>query len=510
VNQLLYHGWPYTAPGVEYPGWRFYAAAVFNEKNPWWIVMPEINDYLARTSQLLRQGQAVNDIAVYLPEEDAFAAMTPSNLQMVQAGGNGILNRLVNPLVPVILDAGYNFDGIDAGVLASQGRIEGATLAFGDSRYRMVVLPRMSRITAASLRTLEAFANAGGVLIAVDAAPSLAPGYHPTEADARSVREISARLFTGPDAKGVVVPFADLPATLRRTLTPDVRIAQAQPAVGFLHREAGAQHVYFFANTTNQPVATTAELRVSAKTAAWWDATTATKTAADLTSTAAATMTVALNLAPYEARFLITGDDVSVSRSARTAATPTLDLSHDWNLSFKNAAPEPSPAGITLRNLGSWTDLPETRHFAGVATYTKTLSLSADQLSTGATWWLDFGSGVAGDVAGGPMGMHAQFQPAVADAAVIYVNGRKAGALWCPPYRVDVSRLLRVGENELRIEVANRASNYLADTARHPLPDYSALNADKRLGGNRFQPQDLAALRVTPSGLLGPISLVAE
>ncbi|HSQ19046.1 MAG TPA: glycosyl hydrolase, partial [Blastocatellia bacterium] len=48
VNQLIGHGWPYTAPGVEYPGWRFYAAGVFNEKNPWWIVMPDVSKYLQR------------------------------------------------------------------------------------------------------------------------------------------------------------------------------------------------------------------------------------------------------------------------------------------------------------------------------------------------------------------------------------------------------------------------------------------------------------------------------
>ena len=50
INQLIGHGWPYSAPQAEYPGWRFYAAAVFNEKNPWWIVMPDVNRYLAATS----------------------------------------------------------------------------------------------------------------------------------------------------------------------------------------------------------------------------------------------------------------------------------------------------------------------------------------------------------------------------------------------------------------------------------------------------------------------------
>ena len=23
INQLIGHGWPYTPPGIEYPGWRF-------------------------------------------------------------------------------------------------------------------------------------------------------------------------------------------------------------------------------------------------------------------------------------------------------------------------------------------------------------------------------------------------------------------------------------------------------------------------------------------------------
>src|SRR5947199_3664919 len=70
INQLIGHGWPYTAEGVDYPGWRFYASAVFNEKNPWWIVMPDIASYLQRLSYLLRQGTPVNDVALYLPNDD--------------------------------------------------------------------------------------------------------------------------------------------------------------------------------------------------------------------------------------------------------------------------------------------------------------------------------------------------------------------------------------------------------------------------------------------------------
>ena len=42
-----------------YPGWSFYAAGAFNEKNPWWIVMPDVMRYLQRASFMLRQGRPV-------------------------------------------------------------------------------------------------------------------------------------------------------------------------------------------------------------------------------------------------------------------------------------------------------------------------------------------------------------------------------------------------------------------------------------------------------------------
>jgi alpha-L-rhamnosidase len=46
INQLVGHGWPYSPDMAGNPGWRFYAAAVFNDQNPWWPVMPDITRYL--------------------------------------------------------------------------------------------------------------------------------------------------------------------------------------------------------------------------------------------------------------------------------------------------------------------------------------------------------------------------------------------------------------------------------------------------------------------------------
>ncbi len=100
-------------------------------------------------------------------------------------------------------------------------------------------------------------------------------------------------------------------------------------------------------------------------------------------------------------------------------------------------------------------------------------------------------------------GMRTWIDPPVREAAVIYVNGQRAGSLWCPPYRLDVTSLVRPGKNSLRIVVGNTALNHMAG---RKLPDYKLLNLRY---GERFQPQDMDKVQVLPSGLTGSVRLVS-
>ena len=100
--------------------------------------------------------------------------------------------------------------------------------------------------------------------------------------------------------------------------------------------------------------------------------------------------------------------------------------------------------------------------------------------------------------------MQAWLDAPVREAAVVYVNDQRAGSVWSPPYAVDVTTFLRVGNNHLRIQVANLAINHMANRA---LPDYHLLNLRY---GTRFEPQDMDKVRPVPSGLLGPIRLMAR
>jgi hypothetical protein len=128
-------------------------------------------------------------------------------------------------------------------------------------------------------------------------------------------------------------------------------------------------------------------------------------------------------------------------------------------------------------------------------------------LASGHALYLNFGEGTpvpVGSERRSGSGMRAWLESPVREAAVVYVNGKRAGSVWHPPYQVEITSLLRAGENSLRVVVANLAINGLA---KGPLPDYKALTAKY---GERFQAQDMNSVQPQPSGLLSPVRLVAK
>jgi beta-galactosidase len=530
VNQLIGHGWPYLPPGAEYPGWRFYAAGAFNEKNPWWIVMPDVARYLQRVSFMTRQGRPANDVAIYISNSDAWASFSPGRVSI----NNAVSRRLGPEIIRRILESGYNLDFFDDGLLEMRGKAERGALAFGDLKYKVVVLPGVERIPPSTFRKLEQFAAGGGILVATRSIPSLAPGFKAAEEDQKTVRDIGQRLFKDKNAPGIFLESdAGVGEALAKRQTPDVKFSPAAPEIGFVHRATESGEIYFLANAGNTPKQVKTAFRIVGMNPEQWDPLTGRIAAAEIIERTDGGTSINLDLAPYESRFIVFTNRKLPARGAgeKTAfMPPPIDLSEGWIVTFgkeSNAA--------AMDKLRCWTEDERTRYFSGVAVYEKKFSVPADMLKDNLALQIKFGGQLkakvqtGGDEYGMPAdtgkqsepqsdaaegtkvqtkpgpGMWAILDTPVREAAVVYVNGKRAGAVWCPPYCVDVTVLLRGGENYIRIEVANLAINYMADTKKHPLPDYSALIARF---GDRFQAQDMDKIRPVPSGLLGPIRLI--
>lgn len=499
VTQLIGHGWPNTPAGVEWPGARFYAASVLSDANPWWIVMPEVSRYLQRTSAMLRQGAAVNDVALYLPVSDAWSRMQPGNVHLF-----GMLRDHVGTtLVSSLLDAGFTFDVVDDLRLQMEARVDGRELVIGSGRYKAVVVPDAEIVPPQTMDLLVAFVRAGGTVVATRRLPSHAPGFRATTEQHAHVAKAARTMFGGTQAGGLFVEQdADAGARLATRVTPDVRWDEQATALGFVHRRAGDAHVYFVANTSNVPVATKATLRAAGRPQAWDPMT---GSVSDVTFESGAGQTsIDVRLPPYGAIFYVLDDArgtlpetaggaapaMTGAADSRCQGTNTIDLARGWMLDVPGRGERP------LSDLTSWHDQPGLRDFSGVVTYRRRVEVTAP-LSGACGTWLDFGDGTARAEETLTDGMRAWLDAPIREGARVIVNGQDVGAVWAPPYRINLGNALRAGDNVIEVRVGNTALNRWSS---RPQPDYKLLN---QRYGKRFDPQDIDKITPQPSGIIG-------
>ncbi|HUX10251.1 MAG TPA: glycosyl hydrolase, partial [Terriglobia bacterium] len=489
INQIVGHGWPYSAPEAGEPGWRFYAAGALNDHNPWWPVMPDLALYLQRVCFLLRQGKPANDVAVYLSNSDAWARFTAHSKPSV----NTVLASLLGKKVfAAILDAGFNFDFIDDESIDLVG-----------TPYAAIVLPGVERIPLATYRNLRTYAQQGGVLMATRRKPDRAPGLLDGQRDSKDIQALSRELFELQNAKGSFVEDeAGIGAALAQRLTPDIELNPKVPEVGFIRRKLDAGELYFLANTGNQAQDVQATFRVKEVSPERWDPLTGTKSAVPWSAARDGRIVVPLHLDAYESVILIfsgSSHAPAPDRSVPNGLPAPIDLSRNWKVSFTGTG-----KSVQMDKLQSWTELEGLRFFSGQGVYEKTVSVPESMLKHGANLYLNFGQGVPVEPHRLQNGTRAWMESPVREAAVVYINGRRAGSVWHPPYELEVTPWLQPGANTCRIVVGNLAINSMAAKS---LPGDRLL--DSRYG-KRFSPQDMNDLQPLPSGLLVPITLLAR
>ncbi len=246
-----------------------------------------------------------------------------------------------------------------------------------------------------------------------------------------------------------------------------------------IHRRDGEADIYFVSNREEQLVNANCTFRVTGKTPELWNPTTGERrTLTDFTQQNGR-ITVPLRFESLQSWFVVFR---SANRGVRRAPNfPTLasvgQVNGPWQVAF-----DPKwggPANITFPTLTDWTQNPQDgiRFYSGKATYRQTLQ--APTARPGVPMYLDLGT--------------------VNDFAQVRLNGQDMGTVWTAPYRVDVSRALRPGANQLEITVANRWPNRL-------IGDQS-LPADKRFTSTTWNPYK-AGDPLLPSGLLGPVKLM--
>ncbi len=160
--------------------------------------------------------------------------------------------------------------------------------------------------------------------------------------------------------------------------------------------------------------------------------------------------------------------------SATVAEVPKpVEIAGPWELSFPPNWG--APAKVTLDKLISWTEHADSgvKYFSGTATYRKSFTWDAKK-QRAERYILDLGD--------------------LKNFAEVQLNGKALSLLWKPPYRLDVTDVLKSGKNDLQVKVTNLWPNRLIGDEQ--LPD------DREWNGKQLKawPQWVLDGKPSPTG----------
>ncbi|NLF39216.1 hypothetical protein GX586_07210 [bacterium] len=162
VNLRCHHLSWYTMLGEAK---RDYPASI-SFQSPWWRDYKVVEDYFARTTVLMMQGEPVRDVAVIHPIESQWG---------INYAGVGepadILQKQLSLVERTLLEQHIDFDYVDEDVLERHGRVSQGGLRVARAAYRAIVVPPMQTMRSSTLKTLASFMRAGGQVVFVQPVP---------------------------------------------------------------------------------------------------------------------------------------------------------------------------------------------------------------------------------------------------------------------------------------------------------------------------------------------------
>lgn len=517
INRFTFHvdvhnPWLDRKPGMTLDG----IGSFFQRDQTWWKPGKAWVQYVQRCQAMLQMGHPVVDVAVFTGEEIPRRAILPERLvstlpgifgeervkserirlanigepmQIIPDGVSSSANmaepqQWINPM------RGYAYDSFNLDALLRLATVnkDGRIVLPGGASYGVLVIPGSrpmspdsSVMSVQAIEKIHQLVKDGATIIIGDH-PNQAPGL----SDDNIVKQNADELFNSSalNKKILIAPYTD--ATFDKIgIAKDVIVTNSTGNfvnnIAWNHRAGTDFDTYFISNQVDHQRTITLSLRISGKVPELWDPLTGEIRTAGNWKIYNNRTVLTISLDASGSLFIVLKQPVTAIAGNKHSNSPSIKvaqvLKENWTVQFDKSFGGPEKP-VAFNGLTDWSRNVNDaiKYYSGTAVYTQNFNWQSDKNNN---VWLDLGK--------------------VDNLADVYVNGIHCGTAWTYPYRVNVSKALKKGNNRIRIEVSNTWANRLIGD--HALPENKRVtwtNAVYRLDNKPL----------LPAGLLGPVRIV--
>jgi len=482
LNLLFNHTFTCSPKEMGIPGQEYFAGTHFNPQITWWDEAPTLINYLKRCQYIAQQGDFVADVAYYYGDH------VPNIARLKADDPAGTL-------------PGFDYDVLREELLLSSLTVKKGILTLASGmKYRVLALPNHRVLSLSALKKVDALVRAGATALGLKplGLVSLAGGdtgkamfkkladglWGPANQanGQKGIRKVGmGRIAWGMTAREFL---------LSDGAAQDVTFQDADSVAGmaWIHYRLGTADVYFLAEQTGKGMKDTAIFRCADRVPELWNAVDGSIQEARTFKFVKGRTQVPLEFDPYGSIFLVFRKASSGDRSNGPnfpTWRQTQSIAGPWEVTFDAKWGGPKDP-VRFDSLTSWADHsePGIKYYSGKAVYRTTFNIGSDP-------------------AGKPLAIELGRLKDIG-IATVKLNGRGLGVVWRPPFRVDVSKAVKSGDNKLEVMVVNSWRNRLIGDRNLP--------EDKRFTRTNIKVVDSGRRKwkLEESGLLGPVRLVGR
>ena len=467
VNHFVLHLYIQQPDDNRKPGMNAWFGTEFNRHNTWFSKADSYFNYLRRCQHLLQQGKYVADVCYFIGEDAP-----------IMTGGR----------VPEI-PKGYSYDYINAEVILSRLSVKDGRFVLPDGMsYKVMVLPPFKTMRPELLKKIEELIQQGGIILGPK--PEKSPSLENYPASDDIVKTIANKMWDGNYESGKMTKkygegklfdgyeLSQLFETLN--LSKDFEVPDAAPVL-WTHRNTPEMDIYFITNQSNKKIELSPVFRVDKNVKPQlWDAVSGEIRALPDFEVTETGIKVPLKMEAAQSWFVVfTKENESLTKPMNSKNFPSfekiINLKAPFTVDFSNKEIGPKEP-VIFNSLEDWStsENEQIKYYSGSANYTTTFNV--DKLPENQEVYINLGK--------------------ISVMAKVKLNGKDVGGVWIAPYRLNISKAIKKGENKLEIEVVNLWRNQLIKDKQRPEEEkYTWLVTDDIKSKSKLQ----------PSGLLGPV-----